>query len=589
MSPPADAEGAQHHSALRRGRDGVLVFLVAALWLGLGTDLELFARDEPRYAATSRQMLESGDWITPVFNGELRYRQPPGIYWLQAASLALAGPSGLGLCTERAVRLPSVLAAALAAAWLYAFLGRETSSRRAGLLAALLFVVCPMVAIEARAATTDSTLAAGLVLLLTGLYELRTGRRPPLVWLPWGVLLGALLLVKGPVPLLVLLSAWLAWAVAERRRPATDRRTSAARGFIAGAFVLALLTALPWAVAAHLRTGGLFTELALSRQLAPRLASAVEGHGGNGWLFFPWLLFYPAVLALLAFPASIHLFDRAGTGADQRIGGRATRLRTFLWSWLLGPLVAFTLLPTKLFHYVLPVVPPIAMLAALPLAGASGSLRRRPWLVAASVTLSLLLCIGPLLGAAAAGLDALLPALAAAAAVSLPPLLLGARALRRQRPLVSLRSSAAGVALLSLVLVLAAGPIFDAAYKAGPAAGRAARERAPEDAIVWRWLYGADTVPFYAERLAPLVEEAFSTGAGDDRLVPFERWASEPEHRWLVLDRRHAEDLASRVPGGAARLDRSLDGFERRGRWEGRYDYEHGRFVDVELWERTSR
>jgi hypothetical protein len=53
--------------------------------------LEVIDRDEARFAQASKQMVLSGDLITPYFMDELRAKKPIGIYWLQSASAAIFG------------------------------------------------------------------------------------------------------------------------------------------------------------------------------------------------------------------------------------------------------------------------------------------------------------------------------------------------------------------------------------------------------------------------------------------------------------------------------------------------------------------
>ncbi|NEP19170.1 MAG: glycosyltransferase, partial [Leptolyngbya sp. SIO4C1] len=77
-------------------------------WLAFGwkvASVGLVDETEPLFAEAARQMYETGDWITPYFNGVTRFDKPPLVYWLMALGFHLFGVS------EWTVRLPSVLAA----------------------------------------------------------------------------------------------------------------------------------------------------------------------------------------------------------------------------------------------------------------------------------------------------------------------------------------------------------------------------------------------------------------------------------------------------------------------------------------------
>ena len=64
----------------------------------------LFDVDEGAFSEATRELLQSGDWLSTTLNGLPRYDKPILIYWLQALSV-----SALGL-NEFALRLPSALA-----------------------------------------------------------------------------------------------------------------------------------------------------------------------------------------------------------------------------------------------------------------------------------------------------------------------------------------------------------------------------------------------------------------------------------------------------------------------------------------------
>ena len=80
----------------------LLVFCFFTFFLGLGSQAITDA-DEAFYAEASREMVESGDWLTPRFNYQHRWEKPVLYYWLTAATYLATGPN------EFAARLWSAL------------------------------------------------------------------------------------------------------------------------------------------------------------------------------------------------------------------------------------------------------------------------------------------------------------------------------------------------------------------------------------------------------------------------------------------------------------------------------------------------
>jgi len=80
-----------------------IVNLVAFIWY-LGST-GLVDETEPLFAEASRQMLVTGDWVTPYWNGETRFDKPALVYWFMAICYKLVGVNAWG------VRLPSALSA----------------------------------------------------------------------------------------------------------------------------------------------------------------------------------------------------------------------------------------------------------------------------------------------------------------------------------------------------------------------------------------------------------------------------------------------------------------------------------------------
>src|SRR4030095_14542267 len=83
-------------------RDLIILLLVCFLvfWWRLGK-LGLIDPDEPFYAQTAREMVATGDWITPQIFGHPQFEKPIFFYWFTAASFKVFGE------TEFAARVPS--------------------------------------------------------------------------------------------------------------------------------------------------------------------------------------------------------------------------------------------------------------------------------------------------------------------------------------------------------------------------------------------------------------------------------------------------------------------------------------------------
>src|SRR5690349_12676095 len=96
----------------------ILCLLMPALLYSLG-ERPVSKVQEVRVAETAREMVVSGDWAVPRYNGELRLQKPPLPYWLTAASYKVFG------LNATAVRLPAVIFGLLSVALLFAWMRRE--------------------------------------------------------------------------------------------------------------------------------------------------------------------------------------------------------------------------------------------------------------------------------------------------------------------------------------------------------------------------------------------------------------------------------------------------------------------------------
>lgn len=354
----------------------ILLVGLLALLPGQGA-LPLLDADEARFVQASRQMLETGDFIDIRNQDAPRYKKPVGIYWLQSAAATLQG--GGAEAPMRAFRLPSlagILAAALFTGWALLPLAGPGAAGLAGIaLATSLLTVA-----EGHIAKSDAVLLACIAALQAGLLRSWLATRPvPARWLFW-VALAAGTLVKGPLAPMVA-GFTLAGLMLRDRSTGLWRRLTPLRG--AGLF---LLVTLPWFIAIGFVSHGGFYAAAVGTDLMGKVAQGAEGHAGppGYYLATVWLTFFPwAPFALLALP-----------WAWQQ---RRAPLVAAVAAWVLPMWLVFALAGTKLPHYLMPVFPALAMLAAAWLAGgrsqrpAPGWLR---WVAAALMALPALLLAG---------------------------------------------------------------------------------------------------------------------------------------------------------------------------------------------------
>jgi 4-amino-4-deoxy-L-arabinose transferase-like glycosyltransferase len=120
--------------------------------------------DEAFYAESAREMIESGDWITPHYNYEFRFQKPILFYWLAAGTYRVAGVD------EAAARFPSALAG-LALALMTFFCGRRWFDARTGLLAGAIVATSFGYFSMARTALPDLPLACFIAVATWTLLE----------------------------------------------------------------------------------------------------------------------------------------------------------------------------------------------------------------------------------------------------------------------------------------------------------------------------------------------------------------------------------------------------------------------------------
>lgn len=284
-----------------------------------------FSPDEAFYAQVAREMAETGDFVVPRFDGHPWLEKPPLVAWLLAGAFALVGwgfPAAALLNTAATLAVVAIVGAR----------ARRVDGERAALFAAGAYLTMLGPPAAAGTALTDPVLTLCTTAAIAAFLADRS-----VATILCGLFLGLGVLAKGPVAPLVVLPAIVVSAAGS---PGHGVRRAL------GAVGVAALVAAPWHVLLAMR--GLWPEyesVFLGQHVLQR-ALVAERQGGPFWYYLP-------VLWLVAFPW--------GT----QIVLAAARWRRWLGSpeaaSVAVTLVGFSLSATKLPHYLLPVLPWVAL------------------------------------------------------------------------------------------------------------------------------------------------------------------------------------------------------------------------------------
>jgi 4-amino-4-deoxy-L-arabinose transferase-like glycosyltransferase len=536
---------------------GCLVALVAAVVLltRLGGPA-LWDDDEPKNAACSLAMLDAGEWVVPTFNGRLRVEKPVLVNWLQMAGFAAWGRDECG------ARLPSALAT-IGTCLLSWRIGCLLFGPTAGLVGGLVMATSVWTAVGGRAATPDAaleflvTLSVWLFVRGVGPERLRRGemavsRRGAAAV---GAALGAAMLAKGPVGVVLPLVAFSLCAAATAAARSQGRPGRVAAGLRAVAalrpgWILAAVVAVaaPWYVLVTVRTAGAWPRGFFLVHNVERFVRPLEGHSGS-------LLYYPGVLCVGLFPWSIvlaamlvHAVGIMGSRNDDR---RNAMLLLGCWAgtWL----GAFSCAGTKLPGYVWPAYPALAIATAVYLVDwARGRVPTLPRGWTADAVMRLAWCI---LAVAGGGVAIALPWAASRAAPGgdwlwLPGCIpLAAAAL-------AWLAHAAGRPRHALAAVACGGCLFTTTL-AGPVAEWFSRTQGPREIVAglpaapatftWACLWNVPpSLVFYTNSRIVKLETPADVAA---------RLAADPRSR-VVIDSRQEDIVAAVLPPGVIVLAR---------------------------------
>jgi len=318
----------------------VLLFVCfAAFWWRLGV-LGLIDPDEPFYAQTAREMVQTHNWVTPQIYGAPQFEKPIFYYWLVAGSFSLFGE------TEWAGRMPTALFATALVLLVWAFASRVWSAR-SGFLAALVLATGLEFCVMSRLMLTDVPLAFFLAGAIFSYWRAGENEERRNFWITLSIACNGLaVLTKGPIGSLAIWFTTFAFAFVTKRKSLYR-----GPGLWWGLLLYAIIV-VPWYAAMFAWHAKPFWEEFFVRDNFLRLIRAEHPANNHFWYYagllllgsIPWM---PAVVLAVRRAFSTFRDDPA---------------LLFQWCWLLTSLVFLTIAQSKLPSYGFYLFVPLAVI-----------------------------------------------------------------------------------------------------------------------------------------------------------------------------------------------------------------------------------
>jgi len=324
----------------------ILVLLSLTLFFfHLGTR-PLWDIDEGKHAATSKDMILSGDWITPTLNGETFFDKPILFNWLVAISFLVFG------FTEFAARFPAAVLG-LGCIIITYLLGRKIVGPTVGLLSGAILATNGEYIILSRAVVHDISLVFFMTLALFFFYlGFKDGRNRKVYFLLFYASTGFAVLAKGPVGVLLPALIIGLFLILERKLGFIKEMR------IGWGILIFLGISAPWYLLISLKNRDYAGYFFIQQNLMNFISLSQEVRhprpvyfyvyillGG----FFPWSLFLPLAI--------IRAFREGLKGISDGT--------LFLLVWFGVIFLFFSMASSKLEPYILPLFPAVSLLVGL--------------------------------------------------------------------------------------------------------------------------------------------------------------------------------------------------------------------------------
>ena len=344
-----------------------MVFCFLTLTYKLG-EVPPYHADENFYVESSLRMVESGDYITPVYHEKKRFAKPILYYWMVVSSFKVFGVS------LASARIPSAIFGTLSIGLIF-LLGRKLFDSRVGLFSSFILPTIYLHFQISRWSTTDMALS---FFILLGLYLFvllyKTNFQKNTYAYLFYISMGLGFMVKGPPAILIPSLTILGFLIV------TKRRSWFADLHIGKGLIILSIIILPWFVAMFRMHGEEFTSHIIGAEIKNRLAHTTPfSFYYVGVLFryqLPWSLFFLfAVLKQFGFLEPINSKDMGFIERIKGLGKKFTKHTkllfkegneslAFCYTWIAVCLVLFILLRVEHSRYMLPCFSAVSILTA---------------------------------------------------------------------------------------------------------------------------------------------------------------------------------------------------------------------------------
>jgi len=384
MSPPSAPAPAPSVAPLTRRAALALLLVFTLLWFANLDYRRLVHPDEGRYAEIPREMVMTGDWVTPRLNGIKYFEKPALQYWLTAAGYEAFGVH------HWTARLWPALSGYLGVLFI-GYVGFRLGGSALGLYSAAALGGCLWYALNAHILTLDAGLTLWMSMGLGSLFiaqraDATAAERRSWMWAAWGALALATL-SKGLIGIVLPGAALVAYTLITRDW-ALWRRLH----LISGAIVFFALAA-PWFLVVSARNPEFFDFFFIHEHFT-RYLTGEHRREGAWWYFVP--IFVVGILPWL----TVFFWTAKRMWTDARSERNGFNWQRFALVWAAVIFVFFSVSGSKLSSYILPIFPALALPIGWQLTALSDATLERltlPLVVAAGVvTLVVLFAYAPI-------------------------------------------------------------------------------------------------------------------------------------------------------------------------------------------------